>query len=208
MPYTRKKRISFNKSKTKSKRVFTKKDFVSGDGYQTLIWGPLQWTFLHIMSFNYPIDPTPEDKVHYRDYILSLQHVLPCKYCRINLKTNLKTLPLTMDQMKNRESFSRYVYELHELVNRMLKKKSNLTYCDVRERYEHFRARCTEEKPVIFKYTKNVKTKKNKKEKEKGCTEPLYGKKSKCIINIVPQEEKGASLQIDKKCIKSRGDDK
>ena len=208
MPYTRKKRISFNKSKTKSKRVFTKKDFVSGDGYQTLIWGPLQWTFLHIMSFNYPIDPTPEDKVHYRDYILSLQHVLPCKYCRINLKTNLKTFPLTMDQMKNRESFSRYVYELHELVNRMLKKKSNLTYCDVRERYEHFRARCTEEKPVIFKYTKNVKTKKNKKEKEKGCTEPLYGKKSKCIINIVPQEEKGASLQIDKKCIKSRGDDK
>ena len=208
MPYTRKKRISFNKSKTKSKRVFTKKDFVSGDGYQTLIWGPLQWTFLHIMSFNYPIDPTPEDKVHYRDYILSLQHVLPCKYCRINLKTNLKTFPLTMDQMKNRESFSRYVYELHELVNRMLKKKSNLTYCDVRERYEHFRARCTEEKPVIFKYTKNVKTKKNKKEKEKGCTEPLYGKKSKCIINIVPQEEKGASLQIDKKCIKSRGEDK
>jgi hypothetical protein len=51
---------------------------------------------------------------------------------------------------------------------------------------------------------KNVKTKKNKKEKEKGCTEPLYGQKSKCIINIVPQEEKGASLQIDKKCIKSR----
>ena len=209
MPYTRKNKKALNKSKKqKSKRVFKKGDFVSGDGYQTLIWGPLQWTFLHIMSFNYPVDPTPEDKVHYRDYILSLQHVLPCKYCRINLKTNLKTLPLTMDQMKNRESFSRYVYELHELVNRMLKKKSNLTYCDVRERYEHFRARCTEEKPVIFKYTKNVKTKKNNKEKEKGCTEPLYGKKSKCIINIVPQEEKGASLQIDKKCIKSRGEDK
>ena len=209
MPYTRKNRKTRNKSKKqKSKRVFKKKDFVSGDGYLVSVWGPLQWTFLHIMSFNYPVDPTPEDKVHYRDYILSLQYVLPCKYCRENLKTNLKTLPLTMDQMKNRESFSRYVYELHELVNRMLKKKSNLTYCDVRERYEHFRARCTEEKPVIFKYTKNVKTKKNKgeKEKEKGCTEPLYGQKSKCIINIVPQEEKGASLQIDKKCIKSRGD--
>ena len=207
MPYTRKNRKTRNKSKKqKSKRVFKKKDFVSGDGYLVSVWGPLQWTFLHIMSFNYPVDPTPEDKVHYRDYILSLQYVLPCKYCRENLKTNLKTLPLTMDQMKNRESFSRYVYELHELVNRMLKKKSNLTYCDVRERYEHFRARCTEEN--IFKYTKNVKTKKNKgeKEKEKGCTEPLYGQKSKCIINIVPQEEKGASLQIDKKCIKSRGD--
>jgi hypothetical protein len=201
MPYTRKNRKTRNKSK---KRVFKKKDFVSGDGMIVNLWGPPQWHFLHTMSFNYPIEPTQEDKVHYRDYILSLQHVLPCKYCRINLKTNLKTLPLTMAEMKNRESFSRYVYELHELVNRMLKKKSNLTYCDVRERYEHFRARCTEEKPVIFKYMKNVKTKKNKKEKEKGCTEPLYGQKSKCIINIVPQEEKGASLQIDKKCIKSR----
>ena len=93
-----------NRKKTRS-RVFKKKDFVSGDGYLVSVWGPLQWTFLHIMSFNYPVDPTPEDKVHYRDYILSLQHVLPCKYCRINLKTNLKSLPLTMAQMKNRETF-------------------------------------------------------------------------------------------------------
>ena len=89
----------------------------------------------------------------------------------------------------------------------MLKKKSNLTYCDVRERYEHFRARCTEEKPVLFKYSK-VQTKKNKGKKEKGCTEPLYGKKSKCIIKIVPQDTNEQTMQIDQKCIKSRGEDK
>jgi hypothetical protein len=203
MTYTRKNKRSINKSKKqKSKRVFKKGDFYSGDGFLTSVWGPTLWHSLHTMSFNYPVNPTQEDKVHYRDFVLSLQYVLPCKYCRINLKTNLKTLPLTMDQMKNRETFSRYMYELHELVNRMLKKKSNLTYCDVRERYEHFRARCTEEKPVIFKYTKT------KKKKEKGCTEPLYGQKSKCIINIVPQNDtKEQSIQIDKKCIKSRGED-
>jgi hypothetical protein len=40
--------------------------------------------------------------------------------------------------------------------------------------------------------------------KEKGCTEPLYGKKSKCIIKIVPQEEKCKTMQIDQKCIKKR----
>ena len=200
MTYTRKNKRSINKSKKqKSKRVFKKGDFYSGDGFLTSVWGPTLWHSLHTMSFNYPVNPTQEDKVHYRDFVLSLQYVLPCKYCRINLKTNLKTLPLTMDQMKNRETFSRYMYELHELVNRMLKKKSNLTYCDVRERYEHFRARCTEEKPVIFKYTKT------KKKKEKGCTEPLYGQKSKCIINIVPQNDtKEQSIQIDKKCIKTR----
>jgi hypothetical protein len=113
-------------------------------------------------------------------------------------------MPLTMAQMKNRDSFSRYIYELHELVNRMLKKKSNLTYCDVRERYEHFRARCTEENPILFKYTKKFQTRKNKGKKEEGCTEPLYGKKSKCIIKIVPQDTKEQTMQIDKKCIKSR----
>ena len=32
----------------------------------------------------------------------------------------------------------------------------------------------------------------------------LYGKKAKCIIKIVPQEEKCKTLQIDKKCIKTR----
>lgn len=44
-----------------------------------------------------------------------------------------------------------------------------------------------------------------RKGEEKGCTEPLYGKKSKCVINIVPQEEKTETFKIDKKCIKTRG---
>jgi hypothetical protein len=204
MTYTRKNRTKKTRKigKTKKHRIFKKGDFYSGDGFLVSVWGPPMWHFLHTMSFNYPVNPSQEDKDHYRDFVLSLQHVLPCKYCRQNLKTNFKSLPLTMAEMKNRETFSRYVYELHELVNRMLKKKSNLTYCDVRERYEHFRARCTEEKPVIFKYTKT------KKNKEKGCTEPLYGKKSKCIIKIVPQDTKEQTMQIDDKCIKSRGEDK
>ena len=122
-----------------------------------------------------------------------------------NLTKNFKAFPLRPEDMKNRESFSRYVYKLHELVNKMLKKKSGLSYCDVRERYEHFRARCTSEKPKLFdiKTYKNT-TQKNKKNGEKGCTEPLYGKKSKCIIKIVPQEEKCKTMQIDQKCMKKR----
>jgi hypothetical protein len=152
------------------------------------------------MSFNYPVNPTPEDKTHYRNFVLNLRYVLPCKYCRMNLKTNLKTMPLNMSHMASRDTFSRYIYNLHELVNKLLKKTSNLTYCDVRERYEHFRARCTEEKPKLFKVFKARTLKK----REKGCTEPLYGKKSKCVLNIVPQDEKTNTIQIDKKCIKSR----
>ena len=166
--------------------------------YGVLVCGII---FIATMSFNYPVNPTKEDKKHYKDFILSLQHVLPCKHCRLNLKKNFKALPLTNNDMKNRDSFSRYVYNLHEIVNRMLQKKSGLSFCDVRDRYEHFRSRCTIDKPKLF--SPNL-IKKTRKKKEKGCTEPLYGKKSKCVIKIVPQEQKEKTFQMDKKCIKIR----
>lgn len=200
MPHTRK----YRNKQNKTKKVFTKKDFSSGDGMVTKIWGPMIWMSLHTISFNYPEKPSPEDKKNYRNFIYNLRYVLPCKYCRINLKKNLKQKPLQMCDMKNRETFSRYIYELHELVNKMLDKKSNLSYCDVRERYEHFRSRCTEEHPKIFNYIRKPLTNKTETEKEKGCTEPLYGKKSKCVINIVPQEDKIATFQMNEKCIKTR----
>jgi hypothetical protein len=199
MTKTRKNRSS--NGKTKKQRVFKKGDFYSGDGFLTTVWGPGIWHTLHTISFNYPVSPSVEEKKQYRNFVISLQNVLPCGACRKNLKTNFKHLPLTMKVMDSRDTFSRYIYNLHELVNKMLKKKSNLTYCDVRERYEHFRSRCVDEKPKVFKYSE-IMTQKNRN--EKGCTEPLYGKKARCILNIVPQDEKGQSIQIDKKCMKHR----
>ena len=193
MKNTRKNRE--NKNKTRKKRVYTKKDYMSGDGFLTSVWGPAMWHFLHTMSFNYPVHPSEEDKQNYKQFVLSLQKILPCKYCRMNLIKNFKKLPLTEKDMKDRETFSRYIFNLHELVNKMLGKKSGLTYCEVRERYEHFRSRCT---------VQEEKEKENKKEdkKEKGCTIPLHGKKAKCVIKIVPQEEKCETFQMDKRCVK------
>ena len=185
-------------SSTKKKRVFTKKNYNSGDGMLTSVWGPSMWHYLHTMSFNYPVEPTEKQKRCYKQFLFNLQHTLPCGHCRKNLKNNLKAYPLTDACLENRETFSRYIYGLHETVNKMLGKKSGLTYCDVRERYEHFRARCTEEKPKIFKFRKT------RKKREKGCTEPMYGKKAKCVIKIVPHEDKCKTMQIDQKCLKKR----
>ena len=171
----------------KTRRVFKSKDMKSGDGMLTTVWGPSLWHYLHTMSFNYPVEPTAQHKKQYREFVQSLVHVLPCKYCRMNLVKNFKALPLKYSDMESRDTFSRYMYKLHEHINTMLGKKSNLTYCDVRERYEHFRARCTLNDPP--------KT-------EKGCTVPLVGKKSKGVIRIIPQEEQCESLQIDSQCLK------
>ena len=190
-------------NKNNRKKTYKRNDYSSGDGMLTTIWGPSLWHYLHTMSFNYPVNPTARDKLNYRNFILNLQNVLPCRHCRDNLKRNFKAHPLLLSDMKNRDSFSRYIYKLHETVNKLLGKKSGLSYCDVRERYEHFRSRCTVGNPKLFKVRKTRKTRKTKK-KETGCTEPLYGKKAKCIIKIVPQEKKCKTLQIDKKCIKTR----
>ena len=191
----------------KKTRAFTKKDFNSGDGMLTTVWGPSMWHFLHTMSFNYPVAPTQEQKKDYMDFILSLRNILPCKYCRMNLTNNLATRPLKMCHMESRETFSRFIYDLHETVNKLLGKNSGLTYCDVRERYEHFRSRCTQDAPKVFDFKKFYRGKMGKNgEHEKGCTEPLYGKKAKCVISIVPQEVKVPTFSVDDQCIKKRGE--
>jgi hypothetical protein len=184
------------KNKTQKKLpTYTKDDFNSGDGMLTSVWGPSLWHYLHTMSFNYPVKPTKKDKINYKNFIISLKNVLPCRYCRENLKNNFKKLPITNEVLQNRETFSKYIFDLHEHVNNMLGKKSNLTYDEVKQPYEHFRSRCTLD--ISKKIKKTMK-------KEKGCVKPLYGKKSKCIIRIVPQEKKCDTFKIDDKCIKKK----
>lgn len=188
-----------NKKHTKKyknlNKIYSKNDYSSSNGMLTSVWGPSMWHTLHIISFNYPMYPTKNDIKNYKNFILNLQYILPCSYCRKNLKNNFKKFPLKNKHMKNRNTFSYYIYQLHERINKCLNKKSNLSYMDVKERYEHFRSRCTinNKKEYIFNY-----------KKEKGCTEPLYGEKSKCIIKIVPSNLKCNTFQIDKKCIKHR----
>lgn len=167
--------------------VFKKEHFDSGDGMLTLIWGPPLWHTLHTISFNYPVKPTKDDKDNYYVFFKSIENILPCRYCRDNYKKNLKKLKFGRKDFKNRESLSIFVFKLHETINKNLGKNSGLTYIQVRDRYEHFRSRCLNDKNVNTKI-------------EKGCTDSLYGIKSKCVMNIVPKESKKKTLTIDSKC--------
>jgi predicted phage tail protein len=106
---------------------------------------------------------------------------------------NIKKVNFSKSVMKNRDTFSRFIYKLHNNVNKMLKKNIKISYEDVRYRYEHFRSRCNEsmKKEIIKKKQTN---------KEKGCTESMYNTKSKCIINIVPKTSRRKGFTIDSKC--------
>ena len=157
----------------------TTKRSESGNGMMTSVWGPSTWHLLHTISFNYPVEPSRGDRERYRSFMLALQHVLPCGKCRDNLVRNFGQLPLTKAHLASRESFSRYVYELHELVNQMLHKRSGLTYGDVCKRYEQFRAQCGG-------------AGEGAQEGEGGCTEPrrAHQKKRKCVLRVVQESHK------------------
>ncbi len=101
--------------------------------------------------------------------------------------------------MASRQTFSKYIFDLHELINEMLHKKSGLTYEQVRDTYENFRSRCVVPKTRCTTAKAHQKT---HNKKESGCTRPLYGKKAKCLLRIVPQEEKTPTFEVDSKCVK------
>ena len=186
------------------KECLKKTQYISGDGMLTSVWGPPMWHYLHTMSFNYPNNPNEFNKnynkkyntkgykvqQHYIDFILNLKHTLPCGSCRTNLVKNLKDLDFNKNKhiiTKNRLNFSRFIYKLHNTVNKMLGKPKYKTYAYVRDKYESFRARCNNSTKV-----------------EKGCTELDVSsykiKKSKCVLNIVPVEKKTQSMRIHKDC--------
>lgn len=171
--------------KTVSEKVF---NYNSKNGFITKTWGPALWHVLHTISFNYPVKPTEENKNDYMNFIYILTKVLPCGACRENLKKNLKNTKFSRKVMKNRESFSKWVYQLHKHVNNMLNTPTPVTYKQVRHVYEHFRAQCV-------KKTTDPKV-------EKGCVDPAYHVKAKCIITIVPQDmETHSSIIIHPQCL-------
>lgn len=162
--------------------------YASNNGFITCVWGPGLWHFLHTMSFNYPVNPTQQQKKEYKTFVLSLQHVLPCGHCRDNFPKNLENVPLTAYALRNRNTFSRWMYRFHSHVNAMLNKKTPYTYEEIRDTYESFRAgKCSTKK----------QNKKHKNNKESGCTEPgKHEVPKKCVIRIVPKNSSYPSFEV------------
>jgi hypothetical protein len=169
--------------------LFTINEYNSDSGMQSAIWGPAAWHILHTTSFNYPVKPTELDKKHYADWFISFQYTLPCVYCRDNFKNNLKQAKFSMSVMKNRSTFSRFIYEFHNCINKMLGKKIKISFEEVRDRYEHFRSMC------IDQSTQSVIN-----GREQGCIGARHGTKSRCVIHIVPKTSKQAGFKMDAKC--------
>lgn len=114
------------------------------EGLVPALWGPSTWESLHCISFNYPHNPTNEQKNNYKAYFMALQHVLPCCLCRASLGKFLLNGPtkLTDDVMTNRQTLTKWLYTLHNAVDNKLGTKYNISYKQLCDKYNKYIAKC------------------------------------------------------------------
>jgi hypothetical protein len=158
----------------------------SKNGMQTRVWGPTGWVFLHCIAQNYPEEPTRLQKKQYREYFKLVGNVLPCRYCRESYQQFIKepTTKLDTHVMKNRQTLSKWLYDVHNKVNKKLEMKNAPTFEEVTKKYESFRSKCTHKSPDIFE--KPVK----------GCTNApdKNSYRKKCVLQIINVDEHGNRL--------------
>ncbi len=83
-------------------------------GFSPYIWGSNLWEVLHCITFDYPINPTEEEKQNMKNFLTSLKTVLPCVYCRRNYERNLRENPMKLDCRKD---LTLWLIDIHNEVN-------------------------------------------------------------------------------------------
>jgi hypothetical protein len=156
----------------------------SKNGMQTRVWGPAGWIFLHCIAQNYPQDPTPEQKKYYQYFFTFAGKVLPCRYCRESYEQFIKEPDTCLDEhaMRNRKTFTKWLYLVHNKINKKLGIKDCISFAQVTEKYESFRSKCT---------------KTPESAKIKGCNGPAKdgSLRKKCKPLIVDVDEKGNEVR-------------
>ena len=143
----------------------------SDNGFMTRVWGPMLWTVLHMISLNYPVEPTPQHQRQYKRFFRTLMYVLPCGACRKSYRYFILRHPVVKirdEIFTNRETLSKWLFTLHNVVNHKLRKHQATNFQRSMNFYERFRAQCG----------------KGSKD-SKGCYTPVRGPRKRCIIRIV-----------------------
>lgn len=96
-------------------------------------WGPSGWKFLHSISFAYPEHPTVVDKQRYLRFFKTLAYVLPCPACRKEYASISRNL--SIGDLKNQETLSRWLVNTHNIVNKRLGKHV-MSYNSVKKMYQ------------------------------------------------------------------------
>jgi hypothetical protein len=84
------------------------------------IWGPPTWILIHSVALTYPINPTQEQKLNYKNFFTNLKYILPCETCRKNYEIHLNMFPIRLD---TRSTLFQWSVDMHNEVNKKNNKK-------------------------------------------------------------------------------------
>jgi hypothetical protein len=172
-------------------------------------WGPSGWTFLHTITFNYPENPTNEDKLHYSHFFNLLGVILPCKYCQASFTIYAKYIPID-DFLNDREGIIYWLFVIHNLINAKLGAKFEFLF-NVYYKYEQLRAKCgkmtNDNKIQILTCQKNLQNVDVKKIKQIcTSTHDKYFDKMCKYITILYNSPDNPNKPIDQLCNSIIGD--
>lgn len=77
-------------------------------------WGPPAWDFLHSVAIDFPDDPNPAEKKAAKEFVKSLQTMLPCNQCRGHFKDNMKKLSPNDDYYTSRKKLGQFFIDVRK----------------------------------------------------------------------------------------------
>lgn len=97
----------------------------------------VKWFMLHLVASGFPQEPTKRDKYLYHTFLSLFGKVLACSSCKVNFQSNLQLSHYSPEQdLVSNVRFVEFVFELHNCVNAMLKKKCVTTVDETRRFYD------------------------------------------------------------------------
>lgn len=122
-------------------------------------WGPHVWQALHYITLGYPENPTEDQKKKYKNFFVLLKDTLPCSVCANHYAENLKKMPLTDKDLKNKESLIKWLINFHNIVNEM-KDKPIIKYIEARKLIDT-NTQCVQPFKTIERFTNNTQSSSN-----------------------------------------------
>ena len=85
------------------------------------IWGPHYWFFLHTIAMSYPIHPNAVTKKKYYDFVQNIPLFIPVESMSGEFSKLLDQYPV-QPYLDNKESFIRWMWFIHNKINKKLEK--------------------------------------------------------------------------------------
>lgn len=117
------------------------------------IWGPHYWFVMHSIAMTYPSHPNPVSKRKYYDFFMNLPLFLPDVDMGAKFSELLDSFPIT-PYLDCRDSLVRWVYFIHNKINRKLAKDEITLGESIDLHYSKYKP-----KPIYLEEIVHMKTK-------------------------------------------------